>query len=120
MKHHSIASVAQPEDLARVTEVFKALSEPVRVQLVLQLSRGERSVNQLVAALDMPQSTVSRHLALLRAAKLVRSERHGTSVAYRLADTHLHALLIEAFSHAQHERLGLADHLTEDTGKVST
>lgn len=113
MKHHSIPVVAQPEDLARVAEVFKALSEPVRVQLVLQLSQGERSVNQLVAVLDAPQSTVSRHLASLRAAELVRFERRGSSVHYRLADAHLAALLTEAFSHAQHERLGLADHLTE-------
>ena len=119
MKHHAIANVAQPEDLVRVTEVFKALSEPVRVQLVLQLSRGERSVNQLVTALNLPQSTVSRHLALLRAAKLVRFERQGASVHYRLADSHLAALLTEAFSHAQHERLGLADHPAENAGEVS-
>lgn len=96
-----------------MTSVFKALSEPVRVQLVLQLSQGERSVNQLVAALELPQSTVSRHLASLRAAELVRFERQGASVHYRLADTHLAALLTEAFSHAQHERLGLIDHLAE-------
>ncbi len=114
MKHHPIPTEAQPDDLARVTEVFKALSEPVRVQLVLQLGRGERSVNELVTALDLPQSTVSRHLASLRAAALVQFQREGASVRYRLTDAHLGALLTEAFSHAQHERLGLADHTDAD------
>lgn len=118
MKHHPLPATPAPEDAARVTEVFKALSEPVRLQLVLLLSRGESNVAGLVGALELPQSTVSRHLSVLRAAKLVRFERQGTSVAYRLADTHLNALLIEAFSHAQHERLGLADHPTEAAGEV--
>lgn len=119
MKRHSISTDAHSQDLARVTEVFKALSEPVRVQLVLQLSRGERSVNQLVTALDLPQSTVSRHLASLRAAELVQFQRDGASVRYRLADAHLGALLTEAFSHAQHERLGLADHSEKAADEVT-
>lgn len=114
MKRHSIDKIPPTGDLARVTEVFKALSEPVRLQLVLLLSKGESNVTELVTALVLPQSTVSRHLSMLRAATLVRAERQGTSVIYRLADTHLSALLIEAFSHAQHERLQLADHPTED------
>ncbi len=118
MKHHPLPATPAPEDTARVTEVFKALSEPVRLQLVLLLSRGESNVAGLVGTLNLPQSTVSRHLSTLRAAKLVRFERQGTSVAYRLADSHLNALLIEAFSHAQHERLGLADHPAEDVGEV--
>lgn len=118
MKNHILPSIPTSEDLARVTEVFKALSEPVRLQIVLLLSKGESNVTGLVSALILPQSTVSRHLTVLRAAKLVRFERHGASVAYRLADVHLNALLVEAFSHAQHERLQLADHPAEDAGEV--
>lgn len=120
MHQHLVSPQAHPDDLARVTEVFKALSEPIRVQLVLLLSSGERSVMQLVEALGQPQSTVSRHLALLRSADLVRTRRAGTSVHYRLADTHVAQLVQEAFSHAQHERLGLPDHpaLDKTTGSV--
>ena len=110
MKHHAIPTTAVPEDLVRVTEVFKALSEPLRLQVMLLLSQAEQTVGELVETLEAPQSTVSRHLALLRAAKLVETERHGSSVTYRLADAHVKGLLLEAFSHAQHERLGLPDH----------
>ena len=57
-----------------------------------------------MSALGLPQSTVSRHLAVLRSAELVRSERRGTSMVYCLAGPHLRDLLLEAFSHAEHER----------------
>lgn len=97
------------EDLVRVTALFRALSEPVRLRLLLQLRGAGRSVNELVNALNLPQSTVSRHLALLRAADLVRGERHGPSVTYHLADSHVATLVSEAFSHARHERLGLPE-----------
>lgn len=110
MRHHPVPASAHPDDLARVSAVFKALSEPIRVQLVLMLTGEERNVMQLVDALGQPQSTVSRHLALLRAADLVKTRREGTSVHYRVADTHVARLIREAFSHAQHERLGLPDH----------
>ncbi len=115
MHQHPVPASPHPDDLARVTEVFKALSEPIRVQLVLLLIERERSVMQLVEALRQPQSTVSRHLALLRSAELVKTRREGTSVHYRLADTHVARLVREAFSHAQHERLRLPDHPATDS-----
>ncbi|BDP44726.1 Zn(II)-responsive metalloregulatory transcriptional repressor CzrA (plasmid) [Deinococcus aetherius] len=119
MHRHAIPTQAHPEDLSRVTEVFKALSEPLRVQLLLLLRDGERNVGQLVEALGVPQSTASRHLALLRSAELVRTRRETTSVYYHLADGHVARLLQEAFSHAQHERLGLPDHPAAETVKGS-
>lgn len=117
MHQHPVPSQPHPDDLARVSEVFKALSEPIRVQLVLLLTGGERGVTGLVETLGQPQSTVSRHLALLRGADLVKTRREGPSVHYRLADTHVGHLVREAFSHAQHERLGLPDHPATDTVK---
>ena len=110
MKKHTLPVHPPAADLARVNELFKALSEPLRLQMMLLLSQHEQTVSELVEAVGAPQSTVSRHLALLRAAKLVETERHGASVTYRLADAHLKGLLLEAFSHAQHERMGLPDH----------
>jgi DNA-binding transcriptional ArsR family regulator len=111
---HFISSSPHPEDLARVCEIFKALSEPIRLQLVLSLLGGERNVMHLVEGLGQPQSTVSRHLALLRSAELVRTRRAATHVYYRLADAHVAGLVQEAFGHAQHERLELPDHPAGD------
>ncbi|RMG30045.1 MAG: ArsR family transcriptional regulator, partial [Methanobacteriota archaeon] len=47
---------------------FKALSEPIRLRILLLLTKGELSVKDLTRALDLPQSTVSRHLSQLRVA----------------------------------------------------
>ena len=114
MRHHPIHSQTDPLDVERVTEVFRALSDPTRLQLMLTLTQGETRVADLVKALGQPQSTVSRHLTLLRTAHLVQTRREATSVYYRLADTHMAELLTQAFSHAQHDRLGLPDHEAQD------
>jgi DNA-binding transcriptional ArsR family regulator len=114
MHHHPVPESPDADDLTRVSEIFKTLSEPIRVQLVLLLIGAERSVAQLVEALGQPQSTVSRHLALLRSAEVVKTRRETTHVYYRLADAHVAQLVQQAFSHAQHERLGLPDHALPD------
>ncbi len=114
MQNHPIHPEANLIDLERVTEVFKALSDPTRLQLMLLLTLGETQVSTLVETLKQPQSTISRHLTLLRTAHLVLSRREATRVYYRLADSHVAQLLIQAFSHAQHERLGLPDHPEPD------
>lgn len=108
MQTHSIHPALPTEDLERVAALFKALSDPTRLHLLLHLMGGEYPVSALVQALEQPQSTVSRHLALLRQAHLVQTRRALNRVYYRLADAHLAHLLTEAFSHAQ--RLGLPDH----------
>ncbi|MBZ9716156.1 ArsR/SmtB family transcription factor [Deinococcus multiflagellatus] len=115
MHHHPLAVPPHSDDLWQVTTLFKALSEPIRVQILLRLIIGELSVSALVEALAVPQSTVSRHLNVLRGAGLVQARRDGTHVYYQLADTHLITLLQEAFSHAQHTRLGLPDHPQVET-----
>ncbi|MGI8747078.1 MAG: ArsR/SmtB family transcription factor [Deinococcus sp.] len=114
MQRHPLQPQADPLDVDRVTEVFKALSDPTRLQLMVLLTQGETKVSSLVETLQQPQSTVSRHLTLLRSAHLVQTRREATSVYYRLADSHVAQLLIQAFSHAQHERLGLPDHPEQD------
>jgi ArsR family transcriptional regulator, arsenate/arsenite/antimonite-responsive transcriptional repressor len=69
-----------------LSSLFKALSEPVRVQLMaLLLARGELCVCDLVDALALPQSLVSRHLACLRRQALVTATRRGVWMHYQIA-----------------------------------
>jgi len=67
--------------------LFKALSEPVRLRILALLSDGEHCVCDLMAVLDLPQSTVSRHLATLRHAGWVEGRRQGLWMYYRLTGT---------------------------------
>jgi len=64
---------------------FKALGDPERLRLFYLLSRHEElCVCHLTDALELPQSTVSRHLGLLRHAELVATRRDGKWMYYRL------------------------------------
>ena len=65
--------------------VFKLLSDPTRVRILALLEREELAVQELMDVLGMAQSRVSRHLAILREAGLLRDRRDGTFVFYRLA-----------------------------------
>lgn len=66
--------------------MFKALSEEIRLRILALLTNGERCVCDLMASLDLPQSTVSRHLTTLKNAGLVFGRRSGKWMYYRLAD----------------------------------
>jgi ArsR family transcriptional regulator len=66
--------------------VFKAAGEPIRLRLLARLAHGELCVCHLHAALAVPQPTVSRHLAVLRHAGLVRTRREGAWVHYGLTE----------------------------------
>jgi len=65
--------------------IFKALADETRLRIVLLLARGELCVCDLMAILDLPQSTVSRHLATLRHAGWVEDRRQGVWMYYKLA-----------------------------------
>jgi len=68
------------------SETFKALGDPLRLRLFqLLASRDELCVCHLTEALNLPQSTVSRHLGVLRHAGLVQTRREGKWMHYRLA-----------------------------------
>jgi DNA-binding transcriptional ArsR family regulator len=110
MKYHLFTSSPHPHDLSTVLETFKSLSEEIRIRLVLLLHKGEKSVGGLIEQLELPQSTVSRHLAILRASKLVITRREGTHIYYALKSSHVGDLVAQAFAHAEHERRGLPDH----------
>jgi ArsR family transcriptional regulator len=74
-----------PDTLDESVELFKAVADPVRLRLLHLLAAGEVCVCHLHEALDLPQSTVSRHLAYLRRRGLVVGRKEGLWVHYRLA-----------------------------------
>jgi ArsR family transcriptional regulator len=84
-------------DLARPTGLLKAFADPVRLRLVnLLAERDEVCVCHMHEALDLPQPTVSRHLAYLRKHGIVATRKEGLWVYYRLAKptSDLHRMLV--------------------------
>ncbi len=65
--------------------VFKALGHPARVTIIRRLSGGEHCVCDLVEAVGLGWSTVSRHLSVLREAGVIEDEKRGLQVFYQLS-----------------------------------
>jgi ArsR family transcriptional regulator len=78
----------QPTDqmLAHIAARFRALSDETRLRLLLALQGGERSVGALAEELGAAQASISKHLAVLKAAGLVDSRREGPSSLHRVRD----------------------------------
>ena len=64
--------------MKQAAKIFKALSDETRLRILALLSQRELCVCDLMAVLDLPQSTVSRHLAYLRNAGWVEDRRQGS------------------------------------------
>jgi len=64
-------------------KIFRTLGDPTRLRILALLEREELAVQELMEVLAMAQSRVSRHLGILREAKLLRDRRDGTFVLYR-------------------------------------
>lgn len=67
-------------------EFCKILADANRLLIINELSKGEVSVNELARRLDLHQSNVSKHLALMRERGLVITRREGATIYYILAD----------------------------------
>jgi len=78
-----------PLDRATAAEFaswFKALADPTRIQIVSLLARRgtPMSVGEVVAAVDVGQSTVSAHLKVLADVRFVLADHRGTATYYRI------------------------------------
>ncbi|MBA3390984.1 MAG: winged helix-turn-helix transcriptional regulator [Rubrobacter sp.] len=72
--------------LGKVTERFKALSEPMRLRLLYALMDSERTVSELVKETGGVQANVSKHLSVLLDAGILGRRKQGTSAYYRIVD----------------------------------
>ncbi len=90
------AKVAPPQ----TRRIFRALSDRTRLRILNLLQGGELCVCHLVAVLDVPQPTASRHLAYLRNAALVVARKEGLWMHYRLASprSKSHKMLLECLA----------------------
>jgi ArsR family transcriptional regulator len=85
----------EADDAAKAAPLFKALADPIRVQLlalVRQAPEGEACFCDLADEFDMPQSTLSHHLKILVNAGVLARERRGTWSWYRVQPEPLQTL----------------------------
>ena len=73
------------ESMKTTARMFKALSDETRLRILCLLLQGELCVCDIMAVLQLPQSTVSRHLAYLKNAGWVDDRRCGVWMYYSIA-----------------------------------
>jgi DNA-binding transcriptional ArsR family regulator len=69
----------------KACELMKTLGHKDRLMVLCHLSTGEKSVGELAALLDIPQSPLSQHLARMRKESLVKTRREAQTIYYSIA-----------------------------------
>ena len=72
--------------LEKIAEIFKAFSEPTRLQIIQELKAGPKNVSELVTALQTSQANVSKQLRMLYDMDILKKEKAGTMVFYAIDD----------------------------------
>jgi DNA-binding transcriptional ArsR family regulator len=86
--------------MASPNTVFRALADPTRRGILEMLRSGPKNSGEIAERFPLTWATVSRHLAVLREAKLVVAERNGTGIIYELNTTVLEGLAQQLLSWA--------------------
>jgi DNA-binding transcriptional ArsR family regulator len=93
-----------------LSQAFAALSDPTRRKILRRLMRGSSTVTELAAPFSMSQQAVSKHLAYLESARLIRKKRRGrehfcTLEAQAIQQVARWAESYRTFWEASHDRL---------------
>ena len=86
-------------DIAQLADLFHLLGDPTRLRIVLSCLPAPIAVGDIASQLQLSSSLVSHHLRLLRAARIVKSERQGKQVFYTAADAHISGVLADMLEH---------------------
>ncbi|MFZ6817822.1 ArsR/SmtB family transcription factor [Undibacterium sp. Ji22W] len=77
----------QSEELfEEVANYFSLLCEPTRLKILNSVCKGEKSVGEIVTAVDSTQANISRQINLLYRGKILARRKEGTQVFYRIDD----------------------------------
>ncbi|BAF59914.1 MAG: winged helix-turn-helix transcriptional regulator [Pelotomaculum sp.] len=74
-------------------ELLKALAHPTRLCIVHGLLENECNVNKIKECLNMPQSTVSQQLGILRSKGIIEGRRRGTEICYRVINSQVRQIV---------------------------
>lgn len=92
------------DEATKLSGLFRLLGDMNRVRLLYSLlEAGELCVCDLAAAVEMPETSVSHALRLLRTAGVVSARRDGRMMFYRLDDDHIRLLLDLTRQHLRHD-----------------
>lgn len=86
MTKHTVAGAELRQHAEKASQLLTTIGNPVRLMVLCLLVDGEKSVGELNAQIELSQSALSQHLAVLRREGLVQTRREGLLVYYSIAD----------------------------------
>lgn len=92
-KQETYPSEAMAQNAVQAAKLLKQLANAKRLEILCALVKGEKSVGELSVTVSLSQSAVSQHLAKMKGAGLVASEKRGPMVYYTLSGMEVSALL---------------------------
>jgi len=87
------------DHVQQLADLFALLGDVTRLRIVLTCLANPTSVGEIADKLGLSSSLVSHHLRLLRAARLVRSERKGKQMFYSPLDNHVECVIGDMMAH---------------------
>ena len=104
-----LKKIGSEEGVSQLADLFRLMGDASRLRIILTCLHAPISVSDIAEKLELSQSLVSHHLRLLRAARIVRSERRGKQVFYVAADEHIQCVIEDMVAH-----IGEPDQFEED------
>ena len=86
-------------EIINLADLYKMFGDTSRLKIMMTLLEEEKSVGEIVEAVDMTQSAVSHQLGILRKAKLVRTRREGKQIYYAPDDEHIETIILFGLEH---------------------
>ncbi len=98
----TLKEIPNQKEIVGMAEIFKALSDPSRLKIVLALLKREHCVCDIAVICQQSESAISHQLRVLRTLKIVKNRREGKSVYYTLDDDHVMSLIHYSLDHVKH------------------
>ncbi len=96
---HGPQRMPSEDQTIEMAEMFRLMGDATRLRIILACREKPAFVNELAERLGSSQSLISHHLRLLRAARILKAERHGKQVFYSLADEHISSMIADMVHH---------------------
>ena len=92
-------NIESEDAIVQLADLFRLMGDPTRLRIILVCLNDPISVSDIAARLSLSQSLVSHHLRLLKAARVLRSERRGKQIFYSALDEHIRCVIDDMVAH---------------------
>ena len=99
VKPNNVVNLYSEDALVQVADLFRLMGDPTRLSIILTCLDEPISVGEIAKRLSLSSSLVSHHLRLLKAARILRSERSGKHIFYSALDEHIRCVITDMVAH---------------------